>query len=93
VVNRDEVESPPQEVSMSLRFSCKRCAVALAGTTFTHGLGSTPDEWAINLRGPTPGAVAIYVNGAPGATTLVVAASGAAGTADVFAVRNHTIIQ
>jgi hypothetical protein len=78
---------------MGLRYSCKACATAVAGTTHTHGLGTTPDEWAMNLRGPTAGAAVVYMAAAPGATTFVVAASGAAGTADVFAWVNHTFIQ
>ncbi|MFH1833398.1 MAG: hypothetical protein ABH877_00115 [bacterium] len=76
---------------MALRYSCKACAVAVAGTTFTHGLLATPDEWSVSLRGPAPGAAALYVNGAPTSTSLVVAASGAAGTGDVFASVNHSI--
>lgn len=78
---------------MALRYSCKACAVALAGTSHTHGLGAAPDEWAINLRGPGAGSAAIYVGSAPTTTAIVVTASGAAGTCDVFAWRNHTIIQ
>lgn len=78
---------------MGRRYSCKACAVALAGTAHTHGLGATPDEWKINLRGPVPGAVAIYVSGAPTSTTITVAASGAAGTCDVFANINHSIVK
>lgn len=78
---------------MGLRFSCKAAAVALAGTTFTHGLGAAPDEWKMNLRGPSPGAAAIYVTAAPTSTSIIVAASGAAGTADVFCHVNHTFIQ
>lgn len=83
---------------MARRYSCKACAVALAGTAHTHGITSggvaqTPDEWAINLRGPTPAASAIYIQGAPTSTTLTVAASGAAGTCDVFAWYNHSIVE
>lgn len=78
---------------MAQRFSCKACAIAVAGTTFAHGLAAVPDEWSINLRGPTAGAAALYVNGAPTATCIVVCASGAAGTGDVFVAKNHSIIQ
>lgn len=78
---------------MALRFSCKAAACALAGTNYAHGLGAAPDEWSINLRGPTPGAAVLYVTAAPDATNITVAASGAAGTADVFCSRNHSIIQ
>lgn len=74
----------------AFRYSCKAAAVALAGTAFTHGLGSTPDEWAISLRGPTPGAAVLYVSAAPSSTTITVAASGAAGTGDVFCSIAHT---
>jgi len=74
----------------AFRFSCKAAAVALAGTSFTHGLGATPDEWAINLRGPTPGAAVLYVASAPTSSAIVVAASGAAGTGDVFCSVAHT---
>lgn len=77
---------------MGLRFSCKAAAVALAGTTFNHLLAAVPDEWKFSLRGPGPGAAALYLTGAPTSTSLIVAASGAAGTADVFAHVNHTVI-
>lgn len=77
---------------MALRFSCKGAAVALAGTNFAHLLGVAPDEWSINLRGPTPGAAVLYVSAAPGATNITVAASGAAGTGDIFAWVNHSIV-
>lgn len=75
---------------MGLRFSCKAAAVSQAGTTFNHGLQAVPDEWKMNLRGPSPGAAAIYVTAAPTSTSIVVAASGANGTADVFCKVNHT---
>lgn len=83
---------------MRLRYQSKAAAVALAGTSFTHGLnvrGSAviPTEWACNLRGPTPGAAVLYVASAPTTTAIVIAASGAAGTGDVFASYNHTIIR
>lgn len=78
---------------MALRFSCKAAAVAQGGTTFAHGLGSTPNEWMMNLRGPTPGAVALYVTQAPDGTNIIVAASGAAGTGDIFCAVVHSIIQ
>jgi len=78
---------------MATRYSCKGAAVVEAGTAFTHSLGAAPDEWSINLRGPVPGATNIYVEGAPSTTTLTVAASGAAGTCDVFAHINHSIVQ
>ena len=75
-----------------LRYSAKQTAILQAGTAFTHSLGATPDEWAVNLRGPTPAAAVLYVN-AVGTTSITVAASGADGTGDIFAVRNHSIIQ
>lgn len=78
---------------MALRFACKAAAVALAGTNFAHGLGTTPDEWYINLRGPTPGAAVLYVSAAPDGTNIQVAASGAAGTGDIFCAVNHSIIK
>jgi hypothetical protein len=78
---------------MSRRYSCKACAVVEAGTAHTHLLGAAPDEWAINLRGPAHGASMIYIQGAPGAATMTVAASGAAGTCDVFAFVNHSIVK
>ena len=77
---------------MGRRFSCKGAAVVEAGTVYTHGLGATPDEWRINLRGPTPGAQTIYVT-TVSATSITVAASGAAGTCDVFAHVNHSIVK
>ncbi len=74
---------------MGLRYQSKAAAVALAGTAFNHGLAAIPDEWAINLRGPSPGAGLIYVTTVT-STSITVAASGAAVTADVFANVNHT---
>lgn len=78
---------------MALRYSSKAAAVALAGTTFNHGLAAIPDEWFGNLRGPTPGAAVLYITAAPTSTSFIWAASGAAGTADVFCAVNHTIIK
>lgn len=78
---------------MALRYTCKACAVAQAGTTHAHGLGAVPDEWSINLRGPGAGAACVYVGGAPDATNIIVTASGAAGTCDVFASVSHSIIK
>lgn len=77
---------------MGLRFSCKAAACAVAGTTYNHGLQAVPDEWKFNLRGPGAGAAALYVVSAPTSTSIIIAASGAAGTADVFCHVNHTFI-
>ena len=77
---------------MARRYSCKGCAVALAGTTHGHGLGATPDEWSINLRGPVPGASGIYVT-TVNTTSIIVAGVSAAGTCDVFAHINHSIVK
>ena len=78
---------------MPQRFSCKSAAVVQGGTTFAHTLSSTPDEWAFNLKGPGPGAAALYLTGAPDATNVIIAASGADGTCDLFAWVNHSIVQ
>lgn len=78
---------------MALRFSCKAAAVVQGGTTFAHGLGTTPDEWKINLRGPTPGAAVLYVSQAPDGTNIIVAASGASGTGDIFCAVNFSMIK
>lgn len=75
-----------------LRYSATATAVAQAGTTFAHGLGAAPHEWAVNLRGPTPAAAVLYVN-AVGTTSITVCASGADGTGDVFCAVNHSIIR
>lgn len=82
---------------MGMRFSSKAAAIVQGGTSFTHGLTKSglavaPDEWAVNLRGPTPGAAVLYVSAAPSTTAIVVAASGANGTGDVFCWANHSII-
>lgn len=55
--------------------------------------GQAPDEWKANLRGPTPGAVAIYLVSTPTSQSIVWAASGATGTADIFCAINHSFIQ
>ena len=78
---------------MALRFQCKAAAVALAGTTFNHLLATTPDEWKFNPRGPGAGTCQFYLVSAPTSTVFIVAASGAAGTADIFVSKNHTIIK
>lgn len=74
---------------MGYRFSCKAAAVALAGTTFNHLLYAVPDEWSVNLRGPTPGAATLYVT-TVNSTSIIVCASGAAGTGDIFCNVNHS---
>lgn len=76
---------------MALRFSCKNVAGVAAGTAFTHSLGDTPDEWAVNLRTATAGQL-VYLSAAPSTTTITVATSGTPNI-DVFAWRNHSIIQ
>lgn len=75
-----------------LRYSVKATAVVQGGTSFSHGLGVDPDEWAVNLRGPTPGAAVLYVNAVTSAS-ITVAASGADGTGDVFCSVSHSIIK
>jgi hypothetical protein len=77
---------------MSRRYSCKACACGTAEVEHTHGLDSTPDEWALNLRGPTHAATILYISGAPDATSIVTAAD-ATGTCDVFAYVNHSIVK
>jgi hypothetical protein len=78
---------------MGLRFSCKIAAVVQGGTTFLHGLAQIPSEWKFNLRGPSPGAAVLYLAATPTSTNIIVAASGAAGTGDIFCHVNHTFIQ
>ena len=75
---------------MALRFQSTAQNIALAGTTFTHGLGSTPTEWAFSLYGAQAGVQTLYRVSA-GATTIIVAASGAAASGDVFASLQHSI--
>mgnify|MGYP001613101180 CR=1 FL=1 len=77
---------------MALRYTCNACAVVQGGTTHTHGLGGTPDEWKVNLRGPVPGSTGIYVT-TVNTTSIIVAGVGATGTCDVFAAVNHSIIK
>jgi len=74
------------------RYSCKGCVVALAGTVHTHGLPAIPDEWAVNLRGPGAGSTYVYVTTVT-ATSITIACAGAAGTCDVFANVNHSIVE
>ncbi len=78
---------------MALRYSSKGAAVATAGTTFTHALGVIPDAVIPVLRGPTPGAAALYVVGTPTSQSAVVAASGAAGTGDIYVYYDHSMIR
>lgn len=78
---------------MGLLYTSKNAAVAVAGTTFAHGLLSgganqTPDEWSFNHRGAPPAAASqactLYL-ASVGSTNLVLASSSGATTADVFA--------
>jgi hypothetical protein len=78
---------------MSRRYSCKACAAAAAGTVHAHLLGAAPDEWAINLRGPSPASDLLYIQGAPSTTCITVCSSAVAGTCDVFAHVNHSIVK
>jgi len=82
---------------MALRYSCKNVNVATgAGSSFTHGLGDTPDEWAINLRIGALATSTVHPSpflSAVGATTITFACSAAAASCDVFAARNHSVIQ
>lgn len=72
---------------MALRYSCKNAACAEAGTAYTHGLLATPDEWYFNHRGVPPAAASractLYLS-AVGSTTITLASSSGATTADVF---------
>jgi len=78
---------------MALRFSCKGAQIAQAGTTFVHALGVIPDEWYANLVGPTPGAASLYRTGLPTSQNIIFAASGAAGTGDIFVSSTHSSIR
>lgn len=78
---------------MPLRYSSKAAAVALAGTVFNHGLQQIPDGAICFPRGPTPGTPNFYLTGAPTSTSATFAASGAAGTADVYVWVDHSIIK
>lgn len=84
---------------MALRYSCTACAVAVAGTTHAHGIlnqntgaAAAPDEWCFNVRGPVAALNILYMSGAPGTTSFIIAASSAAGTADVFAWKKHSVL-
>jgi len=80
---------------MALRYSSKNKAVAVAGTAFTHSLGTTPDEWFFNHRSAPPTAAShactLYMS-AVGATTITLASTSGATTADVFCAVTHTIV-
>jgi hypothetical protein len=78
---------------MALRFNCKGAAIAQGGTTIVHGLGLVPDEWNYVLAGPSPGAAALYRTALPTSQNIIVAASGANGTGDVFCSVNHSIMK
>lgn len=85
---------------MTLRFQCKNVAIAVAGTTFTHGLTSPtgtayePDEYGVFHYGapPAPSACTLYV-AATTTTTITVASASGATTGSVFASINHSIIK
>lgn len=79
---------------MALRFSVKNTAIAVAGTSIAHGLGSTPDEWFYSQRSFNAAVQStLYTYAAPDATNLYIAAASNAGTADVFCCLNHSIIK
>lgn len=74
------------------KYAAKNTAIAVAGTTFTHSLPSTPDRWYVNHRGaPTAGSPPLYVVSVS-ATTIVVAAASGATTGDVFCEVTHSIV-
>lgn len=76
---------------MALRFQCPGASFALAGTTFAHGLGAAPDEWAFFLYGAQAGVQTLYRVSAPTSTNFVAAASGAAASGDCFVSIQHSI--
>ena len=86
---------------MARRYSSKGAAVAVAGTTFTHGLtkkdGSalTPDEWSFNHSGAPPAGnvCSLYMATAPGAASCILASSSGATTADIFMSSTHSSIE
>ena len=84
---------------MGLRYQSKGAAIAVAGTTFTHGLtfqgtSTAPDEYSAVHFGapPAPSACTIYVVSVS-ATTIVVASASGATTGSVFASINHSIME
>lgn len=85
---------------MTLRYQSKNVAIAVAGTTFTHGLQSpngtaaAPDEYSAVHFGapPAPSACTIYV-ASVSTTTIVVASASGATTGSVFASINHSLIK
>lgn len=85
---------------MALRFQSKNVPIAVAGTTFTHGLQSpigtavVPDEYSAVHFGapPAPSACTIYV-ASVSTTTIVVASASGATTGSVFASVNHSLIK
>lgn len=77
---------------MALRFSSKAAVIALAGTTFNHGLQAVPDG-AIAFPRLAGAASGLYLVSTPTSTSAIFAASGAAGSADVYVWIDHTIIK
>lgn len=89
---------------MALRYSSTNQAIAVAGTTFAHGLtdaitgaAAAPTEWFFNHRTAIPGGAdplggTIYLTAAPGTTSLVLASASGATTGDVFAAVVHTVV-
>ena len=64
-------------------------AIAVAGTTIPHGLGTTPDEvFFSNIIG-TP--THVYIFSAADATNIYLAAGSAAASATAYAAVNHSI--
>lgn len=85
---------PPPDFIMALRFATKNIAVSGA-LSIAHGLGVTPDEFWLNLRG-TP---AVLVTNLPVFsilavdTTNVYVITGTTQTIDVFATASHSVIK
>lgn len=77
---------------MALRFKSLSAVVAVAGTTIAHGLGNTPDE-VFCLAATAAGAGQTYRYAVSDATNVYLAQGTSAASVDVYAVRNHTIIQ
>ena len=76
---------------MTYRYSSKNKAVSSNGTTFVHGLGTSPDEYNVVPHGAT--AIFLPSASAPDATNVYVTAAAGGGTASVFACVNHSIIK
>lgn len=77
---------------MALRYASKNVLITgTIGVLFPHGLGATPDEYALVEHGAS--AANLVLASAPDATNVYVSGLAGGATVSVFAAVNHSIVK